>query len=51
MIGDVIVKQFGGDNGELVKQAYGEFVSKHPEAVASYKVRELKRKILRSGLF
>ncbi|CAB4023827.1 rho guanine nucleotide exchange factor 28-like isoform X1, partial [Paramuricea clavata] len=37
MIGDVIMKQFGGDNGELVKQAYGEFVSKHPEAVASYK--------------
>ena len=51
MIGDVIVKQFGGDNGELVKQAYGEFVSKHPEALASYKVRELKRKILRQGLF
>lgn len=39
-IGDVIMRQFGGDNGELVKEAYGEFVSKHPEAVALYKVRE-----------
>ena len=40
MIGDVIVKQFSGDNGDLVKHAYGEFVSKHPEAVALYKVRK-----------
>lgn len=40
MIGDVIVKQFSGDNGELVKHAYGEFVSKHSEAVALYKVRK-----------
>jgi hypothetical protein len=40
MIGDVIVKQFSGDNGEQVKHAYGEFVSKHSEAVALYKVRE-----------
>lgn len=41
MIGDVIVKQFSGDNGELVKQAYSEFVSKHSEAVALYKVSKL----------
>lgn len=40
-IGDVIVRQFSGDNGELVKQAYGEFVSKHSEAVALYKVKML----------
>ncbi|XP_046861348.1 A-kinase anchor protein 13-like isoform X2 [Xenia sp. Carnegie-2017] len=36
-IGDVIVKQFSGDNGNQMKQIYGEFVSKHPEAVALYK--------------
>jgi hypothetical protein len=41
MIGDVIVRQFSGDNGELVKDAYGEFVSRHPEAVAMYKVRKI----------
>ena len=42
MIGDVIVRQFSGDSGEDVKEAYGEFVSKHPEAVALYKVKKLR---------
>ena len=41
-IGDVIVRHFSGDNAEEVKQAYGEFVSKHQEAVGFYKVRALK---------
>lgn len=40
MIGDVIVRQFSGDSGEDVMEAYGEFVSKHPEAVALYKVKK-----------
>lgn len=39
MIGDVIVRQFSGENGKLLMEAYGEFVSRHQEAVALYKVR------------
>ncbi|XP_064618517.1 A-kinase anchor protein 13-like isoform X3 [Lineus longissimus] len=37
IIGDLLCDQFGGDNGERLKEAYGEFCSRHKEAVAYYK--------------
>ena len=41
-IGDVIIDHFSGENGERFKEAYGEFASKQPEAVAMYKVHHFK---------
>ena len=49
-IGDVIVKHFTGENGQRIKEAYGEFVSKHPEAVALYKVRHFKVHLTSGGI-
>ncbi|XP_026720889.1 insulin receptor isoform X1 [Athene cunicularia] len=36
-IGDLLVKQFSGENGERMKEKYGVFCCGHNEAVAHYK--------------
>ncbi|KAK2818736.1 hypothetical protein Q5P01_024297 [Channa striata] len=36
-IGDVLLQQFSDDNGEKIKQVYGEFCSRHNEAVSFFK--------------
>lgn len=36
-IGDLLVQQFSGDRGERIKEKYGEFCSRHNEAVNHYK--------------
>ncbi|XP_010723363.1 rho guanine nucleotide exchange factor 18 isoform X1 [Meleagris gallopavo] len=36
-IGDLLVKQFSGENGERMKEKYGVFCSGHNEAVSHYK--------------
>ncbi|XP_027881350.1 rho guanine nucleotide exchange factor 28 isoform X2 [Xiphophorus couchianus] len=36
-IGDILLRQFSGENGEKMKQVYGEFCSHHNEAVAFFK--------------
>ncbi|XP_047437596.1 A-kinase anchor protein 13 isoform X3 [Mugil cephalus] len=36
-IGDVLVSQFSGSNGESMKRVYGRFCSRHNEAVNLYK--------------
>ncbi|NXQ99619.1 ARHGI factor, partial [Sagittarius serpentarius] len=36
-IGDLLVKQFSGENGERVKEKYGVFCCGHNEAVSHYK--------------
>ncbi|XP_043946683.1 rho guanine nucleotide exchange factor 18 [Protopterus annectens] len=36
-IGDLLVQQFSGDGGERMKEKYGEFCSRHNEAVSHYK--------------
>ncbi|XP_078525743.1 rho guanine nucleotide exchange factor 18 isoform X2 [Lissotriton helveticus] len=36
-IGDVLVQQFSGENGDRMKEKYGVFCSHHNEAVNSYK--------------
>ncbi|XP_072750985.1 uncharacterized protein Cyst isoform X4 [Anoplolepis gracilipes] len=34
---DILVEQFSGDNAQRMKSAYGEFCSRHREAVETYK--------------
>ncbi|XP_018529451.1 rho guanine nucleotide exchange factor 28 isoform X2 [Lates calcarifer] len=36
-IGDVLLQQFSDENGEKMKQVYGEFCSRHNEAVSFFK--------------
>ncbi|XP_054908335.1 rho guanine nucleotide exchange factor 28 isoform X7 [Poeciliopsis prolifica] len=36
-IGDILLRQFSEENGEKMKQVYGEFCSHHNEAVAFFK--------------
>nr|XP_015798547.2 rho guanine nucleotide exchange factor 28 isoform X2 [Nothobranchius furzeri] len=36
-IGDVLIQQFSDENGEKMKQVYGEFCSRHNEAVSFFK--------------
>ncbi|XP_015741930.1 rho guanine nucleotide exchange factor 18 isoform X3 [Coturnix japonica] len=36
-IGDILIKQFSGENGERMKEKYGVFCSGHNEAVSHYK--------------
>ncbi|XP_076598220.1 A-kinase anchor protein 13 isoform X3 [Chaetodon auriga] len=36
-IGDILVSQFSGSNGESMKRVYGKFCSRHNEAVNFYK--------------
>ncbi|XP_071321529.1 rho guanine nucleotide exchange factor 28 isoform X2 [Trachinotus anak] len=36
-IGDVLLQQFSDENGENMKQVYGEFCSRHNEAVSFFK--------------
>uniref|UniRef100_A0A672YC07 Si:dkey-172h23.2 n=1 Tax=Sphaeramia orbicularis TaxID=375764 RepID=A0A672YC07_9TELE len=36
-IGDILVSQFSGSNGETMKRVYGRFCSRHNEAVNFYK--------------
>ncbi|XP_030269839.1 A-kinase anchor protein 13 isoform X3 [Sparus aurata] len=36
-IGDILVNQFSGSNGETMKRVYGRFCSRHNEAVNFYK--------------
>ncbi|KAM5237627.1 rho guanine nucleotide exchange factor 18 [Ctenodactylus gundi] len=36
-IGDLLVQQFSGENGERMKEKYGVFCSSHNEAVSHYK--------------
>ncbi|CAJ1048725.1 A-kinase anchor protein 13 isoform X3 [Xyrichtys novacula] len=36
-IGDILVSQFSGSNGETMKKVYGRFCSRHNEAVNFYK--------------
>ncbi|XP_072236224.1 A-kinase anchor protein 13 isoform X3 [Leuresthes tenuis] len=36
-IGDILVNQFSGSNGETMKRVYGRFCSRHSEAVNLYK--------------
>ncbi|XP_074474476.1 rho guanine nucleotide exchange factor 28 isoform X3 [Sebastes fasciatus] len=36
-IGDVLLQQFSDENSEKMKQVYGEFCSRHNEAVSSFK--------------
>ncbi|XP_054900754.1 A-kinase anchor protein 13 isoform X2 [Poeciliopsis prolifica] len=36
-IGDILVSQFSGSNGESMKRVYGKFCSRHNEAVNVYK--------------
>ncbi|NXE07156.1 ARHGI factor, partial [Lophotis ruficrista] len=36
-IGDLLVKQFSGENGERMKEKYGVFCCRHNEAVSHYK--------------
>ncbi|XP_067341357.1 rho guanine nucleotide exchange factor 28 isoform X3 [Channa argus] len=36
-IGDVLLQQFSEENGEKIKQVYGEFCSRHNEAVSYFK--------------
>ncbi|XP_075321668.1 A-kinase anchor protein 13 isoform X4 [Odontesthes bonariensis] len=36
-IGDILVSQFSGSNGESMKRVYGRFCSRHSEAVNFYK--------------
>ncbi|XP_054548949.1 rho guanine nucleotide exchange factor 18-like isoform X2 [Talpa occidentalis] len=37
-IGDLLVQQFSGENGERMKEKYGIFCSSHNEAVSHYKL-------------
>uniref|UniRef100_H0WKN8 Rho/Rac guanine nucleotide exchange factor 18 n=1 Tax=Otolemur garnettii TaxID=30611 RepID=H0WKN8_OTOGA len=37
-IGDLLVQQFSGENGERMKEKYGVFCSSHKEAVSQYKL-------------
>ncbi|XP_016072925.1 PREDICTED: rho guanine nucleotide exchange factor 18 isoform X3 [Miniopterus natalensis] len=37
-IGDLLVQQFSGENGERMKEKYGVFCSGHSEAVSHYKL-------------
>uniref|UniRef100_A0A1A7YFK5 Rho guanine nucleotide exchange factor (GEF) 28 n=1 Tax=Iconisemion striatum TaxID=60296 RepID=A0A1A7YFK5_9TELE len=36
-IGDILIQQFSDENGEKMKQVYGEFCSRHNEAVGFFK--------------
>ncbi|CAH1796674.1 unnamed protein product [Owenia fusiformis] len=36
-IGDILLSQFKGSSGEMMKAAYGDFCSKHKEGLAMYK--------------
>ncbi|KAH0956661.1 hypothetical protein HN011_006687 [Eciton burchellii] len=36
-IADILVEQFSGDNAQRMKSAYGEFCSRHRDAVEAYK--------------
>ncbi|XP_072228775.1 rho guanine nucleotide exchange factor 28 isoform X4 [Leuresthes tenuis] len=36
-IGDILLQQFSDENGEKMKQVYGEFCSRHNEAVSFFK--------------
>ncbi|XP_024150558.1 A-kinase anchor protein 13 isoform X1 [Oryzias melastigma] len=36
-IGDILINQFSGSNGESMKKVYGKFCSRHNEAVSLYK--------------
>uniref|UniRef100_A0A3Q4GQX2 Rho guanine nucleotide exchange factor (GEF) 28a n=1 Tax=Neolamprologus brichardi TaxID=32507 RepID=A0A3Q4GQX2_NEOBR len=36
-IGDILIQQFTDENGEKMKQVYGEFCSRHNEAVSFFK--------------
>uniref|UniRef100_A0A8C8E298 Uncharacterized protein n=1 Tax=Oryzias sinensis TaxID=183150 RepID=A0A8C8E298_9TELE len=36
-IGDILINQFSGSNGESMKRVYGKFCSRHNEAVSLYK--------------
>ncbi len=36
-VGDVLISQFEGEMGDRMKSAYGEFCSRHNEAVQLYK--------------
>ncbi|KAM9307081.1 rho guanine nucleotide exchange factor 28 [Pholidichthys leucotaenia] len=36
-IGDILLQQFSDENGEKMKQVYGEFCSRHSEAVSVFK--------------
>ncbi|XP_024155388.1 rho guanine nucleotide exchange factor 28 isoform X1 [Oryzias melastigma] len=36
-IGDILLKQFSDDSGDKMKQVYGEFCSRHNEAVSFFK--------------
>ncbi|XP_034048284.1 rho guanine nucleotide exchange factor 28 isoform X2 [Thalassophryne amazonica] len=36
-IGDILLQQFSGENGEKMKQIYGDFCSRHNEAVSFFK--------------
>lgn len=36
-IADILVEQFSGENSQRMKSAYGEFCSRHREAVETYK--------------
>ncbi|XP_022624945.1 rho guanine nucleotide exchange factor 28 [Seriola dumerili] len=36
-IGDVLLQQFSDENGEKIKQVYGQFCSRHNEAVSFFK--------------
>ncbi|XP_058256548.1 A-kinase anchor protein 13 isoform X2 [Hemibagrus wyckioides] len=43
-IGDILVNQFSGSNGESMKKVYGKFCSRHNEAVNLYKELHTKDK-------
>ncbi|KAL2089630.1 hypothetical protein ACEWY4_014318 [Coilia grayii] len=36
-VGDILVSQFSGESGEKMKDCYGDFCSRHSEAVSFYK--------------
>ncbi|XP_063057159.1 rho guanine nucleotide exchange factor 18 isoform X2 [Engraulis encrasicolus] len=36
-VGDILVSQFSGESGERMKECYGDFCSRHSEAVSFYK--------------
>ncbi|XP_070402307.1 rho guanine nucleotide exchange factor 28 isoform X2 [Nothobranchius furzeri] len=43
-IGDILLQQFSGENAERMKQAYGEFCSRHIEAVNVFKELQQQNK-------
>ncbi|XP_040013319.1 rho guanine nucleotide exchange factor 28 isoform X2 [Xiphias gladius] len=48
-VGDVLLQQFSDENGEKMKQVYGEFCSRHNEAVSFFK--ELQQNNKRFQIF